>query len=66
MRLTDERLVHILEHAELSGMEAEMELAVRQPTIVRRSASDVTVILFYNFYPHTPVSSKWLCVVIKS
>jgi hypothetical protein len=32
VRLTDERLAHILEHAELAGMEDELERVLRVPS----------------------------------
>jgi hypothetical protein len=65
VRLTDERLNHILEHAEMNGMTGEMERALRQPQVVRRSRTDETVRLFYEFYAQTIVGGKWLCVVVK-
>ena len=65
VRLTDERLAHILEHAEMAGMTAEIESALRQPQLVRRSRSDDAVRLFYEFYAQTIVGGKWLCVVVK-
>ena len=65
VRLTDERLAHILEHPETRNMEAEIEQAVRHPELVRRSRSDDSVFLNYAFHPQTPVGSKWLCVVVK-
>lgn len=65
VRLTDERLAHILEHAEMKGMEADIENVLRQPQFVRRSRSDSTVRLFYEFYAQTIVAGKWLCVVVK-
>ena len=65
VRLTDERLAHILEHTEMADMAAEIERALRQPQFVRRSRSDTTVRLFYEFYARTIVGGKWLCVVVK-
>ena len=65
VRLTDERLAHILEHAEMKGMGAEIERVLREPQFVRRSVSDATVKLFYEFYAQTIVGGKWLCVVVK-
>jgi hypothetical protein len=56
VRLTDERLAHILDHPEMKGMEEEL---------VRRSGSDGAVRLFYQFYARTIVGGKWLCVVVK-
>jgi hypothetical protein len=65
VRLTDERLAHILEHPEMQGMSAEIERVLRQPQLVRRSRSSAAVRLFYEFYLRTMVGGKWLCVVVK-
>lgn len=65
VRLTDERLAHILEHEEMAGMEAEIERVLQAPTEVRVSLSDETVKLFYEFYGETSVGGKWLCIVVK-
>lgn len=65
VRLTDERLAHILEHAEMAGMEAEIERVLKAPAEVHASRSDESVKLFYEFYARTHVSGKWLCVVVK-
>jgi len=65
VRLTDERLAHILEHPEMKDMAAEIERILRQPQMVRRSKTDETVRLFYAFYAQTLVGDKWLCVVVK-
>ena len=65
VRLTDERLAHILEHPEMKGMGAEIERVLREPQLVRRSRSDEAVRLFYEFYAQTIVGGKWLCVVVK-
>lgn len=64
VRLTDERLAHILEHPEMKQMGAEIERVLRQPQLVRRSRSDAAVRLFYDFYANTIVGGKWLCVVV--
>ena len=64
VRLSDERLAHILEHPEMEGMGAEIERVLRQPQLVRRSRSDAAVRLFYEFYAETMVRGKWLCVVV--
>lgn len=65
VRLTDERLAHILQHAEMAGMAAEIERVLREPQFVRRSRTDEAVRLFYEFYAQTIVDGKWLCVVVK-
>ena len=65
VRLTDERIAHILEHPEMKDMGAEVERVLLQPQLVRRSRSDDAVRLFYEFYAQTIVGGKWLCVVVK-
>ena len=62
MRLTDERLAHILEHTEMVGMEDEIERVVQTPSEVRASRSDESVKLFYESYGRTRFDGKWLCV----
>lgn len=65
VRLTEERLAHILEHPEMVGMESEIDATIGTPNLVRLSRSDSGVRLFYNFCPETVVGGKWLCVVVK-
>src|SRR6266853_976832 len=65
VRLTDERLAHILEHAEMKDLEVEIERVLHKPQVVRRSRSDDAIRLFYEFYAQTIVGGKWLCVVVK-
>jgi len=65
VRLTDERMAHILEHPEMNEMGAEIERLLAAPQIVRASRSDAAVSLFYAFYSETSVGGKWLCVVVK-
>ena len=65
VRLTAERLEHILEHPEMLGMEAKIRRVLWQPQLVRRSRSDATVRMFYEFYAQTISGGKWLCVVVK-
>jgi len=65
VRLTDERLAHILEHAEMADMAADVERVLLSPQLVRRSRSDTAVRLFYEYYAQTVVGGKWLCVVVK-
>jgi hypothetical protein len=65
VRLTDERIAHILQHPELAGMEEEISRVLQAPAEVRVSRSDETVQLFYEYYARTRVGGKWLCVVVK-
>ena len=65
VRVTNERLAHILEHPEMRDMETEIERVLRVPQMVRRSRSDDAVRLYYDFYAQTVVGGKWLCIVVK-
>ena len=49
VRLTDERMAHILLHQEMVGMESEIERVLLSPAEVRMSRSDQTVELFYEY-----------------
>lgn len=65
VRLTDERLAHILDRPEMQNMREEIIRTLHAPAEVRISQSDVNVRLFYEFYARTRVGDKWLCVVVK-
>jgi len=65
LRLTDERLSHILEHPEMVAMETAIVETLREPELVIQSRSDATAALHYRFYYGTKVGDKWLCVVVK-
>ena len=65
VRLTNERVAHILQHKEMVDMEAEIQHVLTSPAEVRLSRSEDTVRLFYEFYAQTQVGGKWLCVVVK-
>ncbi len=65
IRLTDERLAHILEHPEMQGMEGRIEETVRRPERVLESLSDPQARLHYRMYLATRVGDKHLCVVVK-
>ena len=65
VRLTDERLTHILEHPEMRSMQTALEETVRHPALVFESEIDFAVRLNYRFYFGTRVGDKWLCVVVK-
>ena len=65
VRLTDERLAHILEHPEMIGLDFAIAETLRAPTAVIQSLSDSTAALHYRFYLGPRVGDKWLCVVVK-
>ncbi len=65
VRLSEERLTHILSHPEMIDMEAQIAKTLKQPQLVRQSRSDVSVALLYRFYTQLIIGDKWLCVVVK-
>lgn len=66
IRLTDERLQHILDRPEMVGLESSIEETLVSPEIVIRSRSDPEARLYYRYYAATVASGKFLCVVVKS
>ena len=66
IRLTDERLAHILEHPEMADLEQAIEETLLQPERVVESFSDSTAKLHYRYYEKTLVGGKYLCVVVKA
>ena len=65
VRLTDERLAHILENPEMAGLESAIEETLARPETVIESFSDPEARLYYCFYIGTRVGDKYLCVVVK-
>lgn len=66
MRLTDERPNHLeTDHPEMQNQRPEITETLTDPDRVLRSRTDAQVELFYKHYPATPVTSKFLCVVVK-
>ena len=65
IRLTSERLKHILDHPEMAGMSARIKQTLSEPHKVVQSISDPQARLYYRFYIGTKVGDKYLCVVVK-
>ena len=65
VRLTDERLAHILDHPEMVGLEAAILETLNYPALVIQSISDEAARLYYRFYSGTRVGDKFVCVVVK-
>lgn len=58
IRLTEERLIHILQRPEMTMMEVAIIETIRYPEQVRQSISDETVLLSFRFYRGTLVGDK--------
>jgi hypothetical protein len=67
VRLTGERCGHLeSDHPEMQGQITRIEETLREPERVIRSRTDPQVELYYRLYAATPVTRKYLCVVVKS
>jgi hypothetical protein len=66
IRLTEERRLHLeTEHPEMTGQIHRIAETLANPDKIIRSRTDVTVELFYRHYQSTPVTSKFLCIVLS-
>ena len=66
IRLTGKRQQHIFtDHPEMTGQIKKLEETLKRPDAIMRSNSDSSVQLFYKNYLKTPVTNKFLCVVVK-
>jgi Domain of unknown function (DUF4258) len=65
VRLTEERLAHILEHPEMKDVEPQIEQTLARPERVIESLSDPQARLYYRLYLGKSIGNKHLCVVVK-
>ena len=67
VRLTDERLGHLeTDHPEMQGQVPKIIETMSDPDRIIRSSTDAQVELFFRHYSSTPVTTKYLCVVLKA
>ena len=65
IRVTEERLAHILEHPEMAGEKSRIAETLSRPDIVIQSRSDREVRLYHRFYETSAVGAKHLCAVVR-
>jgi molybdopterin synthase catalytic subunit len=65
VRLTDERLAHVLAHPEMIDMATLIPKVLMDPERVVRSRTDASALLYYRYIQNTRFGAKWLCVVVK-
>lgn len=66
VRFTDERWEHIrTEHPEMSEQEERIRETLLTPDIILRSRTAPDIELLYRDYRNTPVTRKYLCIVLK-
>lgn len=65
IRLTDERLNHILFHPEMIDMQDKIHETLNNPDYIIKSNFDERVRLYNKFYITRQFGGKYLCVVVK-
>ena len=63
--LDERRYEHILEHGEMKNQIERIKETLKEPDEIRESIYDESVWLFYRFYPRSPVTKKYMLVVVK-
>ncbi len=67
IRLTEERRIHLqTEHPEMAEQFSRIEETLAGPDRIVRSRTDEAVDLFYKHYPSTPITQKFLCIIVKT
>lgn len=64
--LSEDRKSHILNRLEMPNQETKIEETLAKPELIKRSVSDENVIIYYKHYQKTPVTSKYLAVVVNN
>jgi hypothetical protein len=65
IRLNGERLAHLLEHPEMVGQLHRLDETLANPQIIIATSLDKSVYVYHRYYEITPVTSKYLQVVVK-
>lgn len=65
IKLSEDRRKHILERLEMHNQEEKIKETLINPELIKRSMSNKTVVIYYKNYPKTPVTNKYLAVVVK-
>lgn len=65
IRLTAERREHILDHPEMATQLERIAKTIHEPETVVATLADKTVHVYQRYYEITPVTSKFLLVVVK-
>lgn len=65
VRLTSERWTHILDHPEMVGQQDRLAETLASPDIVMATVKDETVHTYHRQYETTPVTRKYMVVVVK-
>ena len=65
IRLTDERWAHILRHPEMQSQRKRLAETLAAPDAIIATVKDEHVHAYHRWYEKTPVTSKFLVVIVK-
>jgi hypothetical protein len=65
IKLDEDRWKHVLDHPEMKEQLHHMREALVDPDEIRESMHTPSIWMFYKLYPHSPVSEKYLLVIVK-
>jgi len=66
IRLTKPILWHITKRTELKNQVEKLKETIVNPEHIRRSVKDTKVLIYYKHYYRTPVTEKYLAVILKT
>lgn len=65
IKLSNDRWKHITDtHPEVEGLLKELEHALKDPELIKRSVYDANVVLFYRYCEHI-YEGKYMCIVVR-
>jgi len=65
VKLDEDRWKHVLEHPEMKDQLHRMKEALVDPDEIRESVHAPSIWMFYKLYPHSPVSEKYMLVIVE-
>ena len=65
VRLDEDRWRHVLGHPEMKNQRSRVEETLVDPDEIRENARSSSIWLFYKLYANTPVSQKYLLVIVE-
>jgi len=63
--LNKERSIHILSRVEMKNQENKIKETLTSPNEIRESLKDKSIWIYYKKYSKTPVTQKYMLVVVK-
>jgi hypothetical protein len=65
IKLDEDRWKHVLEHPEMKNQIHRIKETLVAPDEIRESVHTPSIWMFYKLYPHSPVSEKYMLVIVE-